>query len=66
MITDDYYSTAPNGGIWLENLGRRIIIQSINDYLNEIIEMNGLSRTRETHIQLYAQSLAQHFKKYNI
>ena len=66
VITDDYYSVAANGGIWLENLGRRIIIQSINDYFNEIIELNGLSRTRETHIQLFAQSLAQKFKKYNI
>lgn len=66
VITDDYYSVSANGGIWLENLGRRIIIQSINDYFNEIIEMNGLSRTRETHIQLYAQNLAQKFKKYNI
>lgn len=64
VVTDDYYSISSNGAYWLENLGKRILIQSINDYLSEVIMMNGLSRSRETHIQLYAQSLAQKFKKY--
>lgn len=65
VITDDYYSIRPDGSYWLENLGRRIIIQAINDYLDEIVDINGLMRTRETHIQLYAQDLAQKFRVYN-
>jgi CRISPR-associated protein Cas1 len=63
-ITDEFYSVKEDGSYWLENLGRRIIIQSLNDYLDEIILMKGVSRSRENHIFLYAQNLAQTFKKY--
>ena len=65
VLTDDYYSLRPDGSCWLETLGRRIIIQSVNDYMDEIVEINGLSRSRETHILLYAQNLAQTFRTYN-
>ena len=65
IITDDYYSIRPDGSYWLENLGRRVLIQSINDYFNDIVDLNGLSRTRATHIQLYAQELAQQMRIYN-
>ncbi len=65
ILTDDYYFIQPDGSYWLETLGRRVLIQSLNDYLNEIVDMNGLLRSRETHILLYAQSLAQTFRSYN-
>lgn len=52
------------GGVWLEGLGKRILIQSVNDYLGEIIPMNGLDRSRQTHIELEAHALAQLFLKY--
>lgn len=64
IITDEFYSIRSDGSYWLENLGRRIVIQSINDYLEEIIEVKELRRTRLTQIQLYAQELAQKFKTY--
>lgn len=64
VITDDCYSVQPDGSYWLEPLGRRILIQSVNDYLDEIIDVAGLTRTRLTHINLYAQDLAQRFKLY--
>lgn len=64
VITDDYYSVREDGSYWLEGLGRRVIIQSINDYLEEVITQKGVSRSRITQIQLYTQSLAQMFKKY--
>lgn len=64
VLTDDYYSIQPDGSHWLETLGRRVLIQSLNDYLEEIVDMNGLLRSRETHIRLYAQSLAQTFRSY--
>lgn len=64
IITDEFYSTREDGSYWLEPLGRRIIIQSMNDYLEEVITIKGVSRSRITHINLYAQSLAQKFKAY--
>ncbi len=63
-ITDEYYSVRKDGSYWLESLGRRILIQSINDYLEEIVEIGKIKRSRLTHINLYAQDLAQKFKKY--
>jgi len=62
-IGEESYSIKEDGSYWLENLGRRIVIQSMNDYLDEIITMNGIERTRLTHIELYAQKLANMFGK---
>lgn len=64
-ITDEFYSVKSDGSYWLEGLGRRVLIQSLNDYLDEIILMNGVSRSRENHILLQAQNLAQIFKNIN-
>ena len=63
-VTDEYYSVREDGSYWLESLGRRVLIQSLNDYLDEIITVKGVNRSRLTQIQLYAQDLAQLFKKY--
>lgn len=46
---------------WLDGLGKRILIQSMNDYLSEIITINKTERSRASHIDLYAQSLAKKF-----
>ncbi len=64
IVTDEFYSVKTDGSYWLEALGRRILIQSLNDYLDEVILLNGVSRSRETHIFLRAQSLAQTFKNF--
>lgn len=64
IITDDYYSVREDGSYWLESLGRRILIQSLNDYMDEIIQIKGISRSRIVHMQLYIQSLAQKFTIY--
>ena len=64
VITDEYYSVQEDGSYWLEPLGRRVLIQSVNDYLDEVIEQRGVSRSRVTQISLYAQNLAQTFKKF--
>jgi CRISPR-associated protein Cas1 len=50
-----------NGAYWLDGLGKRILIQSVNDYLAEIVPMNGLDRSRATHIDLYGHQLAKFF-----
>lgn len=64
VVTDDYYSIKSDGSYWLEALGRRVLIQSLNDYLEEVIVIKGVSRSRLNHISLYAQNLAQQWKKY--
>ncbi|MBK7886877.1 MAG: CRISPR-associated endonuclease Cas1 [Bacteroidetes bacterium] len=47
-----------DGAFWLNNEGKRILIQAFNDYIDEIIVLNGLSRSRATHIDLEMQQLA--------
>ena len=61
-VTEDYYSMSENGACWLEPLGRRVMIQSLNDYLDEVIDCEWGQRSRETIIFLTAQSLAQQVK----
>ncbi len=63
-ITEDYFSFQSDGSCWLESLGRRVLIQSVNDYFEEVITQKGIARSRNTQIDLYAQDLAQKLKKY--
>lgn len=64
VVTDEYYSVRSDGSYWLEALGRRVLIQSLNDYLDEVITVKGMARSRQTQLFLYAQDLAQSWKKY--
>jgi len=64
IIGEEYYSVKSDGSHWLEGLGRRITIQSLNDYLSEVISNGGVERSRTTHIDLFTQNLAQKFKNY--
>lgn len=52
-----------NGACWLEGLGKRILIQSVNDYLAEVVQMGSLERSRGVHIQQYAHQLARFFQQ---
>ncbi len=63
-ITDEHYSVRTDGSCWLEALGRRILIQSVNDYLEEVVEGDSVQRSRLVQIKLYAQKLAQKFKHF--
>lgn len=65
VVTDEYYSVKPDGSYWLEALGRRVLIQSFNDYFEEVITQKGTTRSRGHQIFLYAQELAQIFKQFN-
>lgn len=62
IITDEHYSVREDGSCWLEALGRRVLIQSVNDYLDEVVGEGSSQRSRLTQISLYAQRLAQTFK----
>jgi CRISPR-associated protein Cas1 len=66
IVTDEYYSVHEDGSYWLEGLGRRVLIQSLNDYMDEQITQQGMTRSRENQLFLYVQNLAQTFKKYEI
>ena len=59
-FNEDCFSIRDDGSVWLEALGRRILIQSVNDYLAEIINLKGLDRSRATHIDLFSSNLAQY------
>lgn len=65
-ISDEFYSVKDDGSCWLEPLGRRVLIQSMNDYLDETIEQHGVVRSRYTQMTLYIQRFAQELKKYQI
>ncbi len=64
VVTDEYYSVKEDGSYWLEGLGRRVLIQSLNDYLEETIQVKGVTRSRMYQMFLYAQNLAQQFKTF--
>lgn len=66
IVTDEFYSVREDGSHWLEPLGRRILIQSFNDYLDEVITVGGMQRSRLTSISLFCQKLAQTFKSHKL
>ncbi len=61
VVDADWFTTEANGAFMLQGLGKRILIQSMNDYLAEIVLQNGLQRSRLTHLQNDAYALAKHF-----
>lgn len=63
-ISEELYSVRDDGSYWLEPLGRRILIQSFNDYLDETISKGGVVRSRITHMYLYIQNFAQKLKRF--
>jgi CRISPR-associated protein Cas1 len=64
-IDEDCVSFKNDGSVWLEALGKRILIQSLNDYFDEVIKISGVERSRLSQIKLYAHKLAQDFMKFN-
>lgn len=64
IVSTEHYSVKNDGSCWLEALGRRILIQSVNDYLEEVVGEGTAQRSRMTQMSLYAQKLAQRFKHY--
>lgn len=63
VLNSDCYSIKDDGSYWLEALGKRILIQSVNDYFDEVVKMNGVNRSRANHIGLFAQKLASKMMK---
>ena len=66
VINEDCYSVKPDGSYWLEALGKRILIQSVNDYFDEVVKISGVSRSRANHIGLFAHQFATKLTKLKI
>jgi CRISP-associated protein Cas1 len=62
VIYPDFFDVE-NGAYYLSDMGKRILIQAFTDYLDEVIVLEGLERSRHTHIDLAGQRLAAMFKK---
>ncbi|MEA5461612.1 CRISPR-associated endonuclease Cas1 [Arcicella sp. LKC2W] len=62
VIFEEFFDVE-NQQFWLNTYGKRILIQSINEYLEELINLEGLSRSRLNHLELEAQRLASMLKK---
>ncbi len=46
-------------GYWLETLGKQLVIGSMNNYLEEVVQMNKRRRSRLTHLQEECHGLAK-------
>lgn len=62
VIFEEFFDIE-NTQYWLNTYGKRILIQSMNEYLNELVSLQGLSRSRLNHLELEAQRLASQLKK---
>jgi CRISPR-associated protein Cas1 len=60
----DFFDIEGNGVHYLNDFGKKILIQSFNDYLEDIITLKGMDRSREQHLLLFAQELAGKFKNF--
>lgn len=70
VVFDEFFdrsgSPEEQGNYWLNTTGKRILIQSMNDYLAEVVSVEGLSRSRGQHLVLEAQKLATMLKKLTV
>ena len=64
VIDEDTYSIKADGSYWLEAFGKRMLIQSLNDYMDEVITQKSKSRTRNTHLMEDAHAFAQYLLKF--
>ncbi|MCK9167841.1 MAG: CRISPR-associated endonuclease Cas1 [Bacteroidales bacterium] len=59
----DYFEY-DNGEVLVANEGKHILIQSMRDYLDEVGPYQGIMRSREIQILLYAQNFATNLKEF--
>ncbi len=58
-IDEECYSVKDDGSVWLENLGKRILVQSINDYFEEPAKFKRNKHSRSAEIAEYLKKFAQ-------
>ena len=59
VISPELFETRPDDSVWLAPPGTRLLLQCLHDYLDEVVTLNQLPRSRGTHLSLAAQRLAQ-------
>lgn len=62
-MDDSFYEKKEGGSVYLDSLGRKILIQAVSDYFEEIVGVGVHRRNRQTQIQMYANDLANTFAK---
>lgn len=63
-INEDFYTIKEDGTYWLEQLGRRIIVQAMHDYLDDEVVYKNKKYKRIDLIDKYANDLAHLFLHY--
>ncbi len=66
VINQDFYTVRDDGTYWIEQLGRRIIVQAMNDYLEDEVEVRNKKIKRIDLINKYAHDLARLFLHSNL
>lgn len=61
---DCFRTDSDTGACLLEPLGKRILIQAVNDYLAEVVDIEGQSRSRITHIELQQHAFATRLQEW--
>ena len=64
VITEEFYTVKDDGTYWLEQLGRRIIVQAMHDYLDDEVFYKNKKYKRIDLIDKYARELAHLFLTY--
>lgn len=53
-----------NQGWYLNSNGKRILIQAFNDYMEEVVRIGNLNRSRKNHIVRFAEEFANYLKTF--
>lgn len=61
----EFFEIKPDGAYYLTDDMKRIVATTLNDYLADLCNINGVNRSRNVHIELFAQKLATEIKKFN-
>ena len=61
VINEDFYTVKDDGSYWLEQLGRRILVQAMHDYLEDEVFYKNKKYKRIDLIDKYAKELARLF-----
>lgn len=62
VMHSDFFQMAPEGYLSMDEHAKRMLVRAFFDYLEEIVELDQLERSRLVHIDLYCQQLATFFK----
>lgn len=64
VIQPEFFDIVKENDYWLNSEGKRILIQSVNDYLDEHMVIEGKERSRRTHMDLFCQDFAGMLKRF--